>query len=172
MLYEVKNVARRYRVNGYTVAALRGVSLEIARGEFVALAGPSGSGKTTLLNLLGLLDWPDEGTLRFEAADVSNMAERQLTALRRERIAFIFQNCNLIPVLTAFENVEYFLLKRDVHGADVRNRVCNVLDAVGLATRAHHRAAALSGGERQRVAVARALVRDVDVVLADGRLMP
>jgi len=166
-LCEVRNVCRRYPSNGQGVPALRGVSLAVRDGEFLALAGPSGSGKTTLLNILGLLDRPDEGRVFFEGADVSGLGERQRTLLRRIRIGFIFQSYNLIPVLTAYENVEYFLLKLNLAAAEIRQRVAEVLKAVGLSERAHQRANALSGGERQRVAIARALVRDARLVLAD-----
>jgi len=166
-IYEARNLSRSYRLNSHAVPALSGVSLDIASGEFVAIAGPSGSGKTTLLNLLGLLDAPDTGTLRFESADVSGVNERRRTLLRRDRIGFIFQDLNLVPVLTAYENVEYFMLKQQATSADVRRRVLNALERVGLATQCRQRANTLSGGERQRVAIARAIVRDVDVVLAD-----
>ncbi len=166
-LSEVRNVCRRYSSNGQGVSALRGVSLEVRGGEFVALAGPSGSGKTTLLNILGLLDRPDEGRVFFEGTDVSELGERQRTFLRRIRIGFIFQSYNLIPVLTAYENVEYFLLKQNLAAAEIRRRVAETIKAVGLSERAHQRANELSGGERQRVAIARALVRDAKLVLAD-----
>ncbi len=166
-LSEVRNVCRRYSSNGQGVSALRGVSLEVRGGEFVALAGPSGSGKTTLLNILGLLDRPDEGRVFFEGTDVSELGERQRTFLRRIRIGFIFQSYNLIPVLTAYENVEYFLLKQNLAAAEIRRRVAETLKTVGLSERAHQRANELSGGERQRVAIARALVRDAKLVLAD-----
>lgn len=166
-LCEVRNVCRHYGSNGQGIPALRGVSLGVRRGEFLALAGPSGSGKTTLLNILGLLDWPDQGRVFFEGADVSKMGERQRTFLRRRRIGFIFQSYNLIPVLTASENIEYFLLKQNLAAAEIRRRVGEALQAVGLSERALQRVNALSGGERQRVAIARALVRDARLVLAD-----
>jgi putative ABC transport system ATP-binding protein len=166
-LCEVRNVCRRYSSNGQGVSALRGVTLSVRGGEFLALAGPSGSGKTTLLNILGLLDRPDGGQVFFEGADVSGLGERQRTLLRRIRIGFIFQSYNLIPVLTAYENVEYFLLKQNLSSAEIGRHVAEVLKAVGLSERAHQRANALSGGERQRVAIARALVRDARLILAD-----
>lgn len=166
-IYEGRQLSRRYKLNSHGVQALCGVDLDIARGEFIAIAGPSGSGKTTLLNLLGLLDTLDEGALRFEQTDVAGLSEHQRTILRRDRIGFVFQNLNLIPVLTAYENVEYFLLKHKVPGAEIRRRVSAALERVGLAQQWDQRANTLSGGERQRVAIARAIVRDVDVVLAD-----
>lgn len=166
-LYEARGVSYRYRLNGNHVDALRGVDLEIKNGEFVAIAGPSGSGKTTLLNLIGLLDLPSGGSIHFEGKDVLNLAERERSLLRRERIAFIFQTFNLIPVLTAYENVEYFLLKRKLCRAEVRRRALEALETVGIASQADQRPNNMSGGQRQRVAIARALVREPAVVLAD-----
>ena len=166
-LYEAHNLSRRYNQSGHPVPALRGLSLRISQGEFVAIAGPSGSGKTTFLNLLGLLDFPDEGSLRFEDQDTAGLNEHQRTWIRRKRIGFIFQSLNLIPVLTSYENIEYFLLKRKVQQSEIRKRVTEALACVGLADKAGQRANTLSGGERQRVAIARALVRNVHVVLAD-----
>jgi len=133
----------------------------------MAISGPSGSGKTTLLNILGLLERPCEGTVRLDGAEVSGMSERERTRLRRERIGFIFQTFNLIPVLTAYENVEYFLLRRTMPGVEVRRRVLQALEAVGISAQADQRPNGMSGGQRQRVAIARALVRDADVILAD-----
>ena len=166
-LFEARGISHRYRLNGHHVQALSDVDLDIHKGEFIAIAGPSGSGKTTLLNLLGLLDLPSEGTLRLEGADVSHLGERERTFLRRERIGFIFQTFNLIPVLTAYENIEYFLLKRKLSRAEVRQRALQALEAVGIASQADQRPNNMSGGQRQRVAIARALVRDPSVVLAD-----
>jgi putative ABC transport system ATP-binding protein len=166
-LYEIRSLSHRYRLDGQRFPALSGVELDIQEREFMAIAGPSGSGKTTLLNVLGLLHPPCEGTVRFDGVDVSRLNERERTRLRRERIGFIFQTLNLIPVLTAYENVEYFLLKRPIPRAEARQRVLRALDAVGIAAQANQRPNALSGGQRQRVAIARALVRDADVVLAD-----
>jgi putative ABC transport system ATP-binding protein len=149
------------------VEALRGVDLIIKSGEFVALAGPSGSGKTTLLNLMGLLDYPCRGSIRFEERNVLELGERERTLMRRKRIAFIFQNLNLIPVLTAYENVEYFLLKRKLCKAEVQRRTLEALESVDIAAQANQRPNRMSVGQRQRVAVARALVREPAVVLAD-----
>lgn len=165
--YEIRGVSHRYKWDGRHVQALHGVDLDVSGGEFLAIAGPSGSGKTTLLNLLGLLDCPSEGRIRFDGREVTRLRERERTLLRREHIGFIFQNFNLIPTLTAYENVEYFLLKRNVPRAQVRQRVLEALEAVGIAAQAYQRPAAMSGGQRQRVAVARALVRRPRVVLAD-----
>jgi putative ABC transport system ATP-binding protein len=166
-LYEVRAIAYRYAGNGQPVSALVDVDLDVRAGEFLAIAGPSGSGKTTLLNLLGLLHGADTGTIRFDGMDVSALSERQRTRLRRERIAFVFQSFNLIPVLTAYENVECVLLTRPFPAAERRRRTLEALAAVGIAAQAGQRPQRMSGGQQQRVAIARALVRDVDVVLAD-----
>ena len=166
-LYEVRAVSYRYAGNGQPVSALVDVDLDVRTGEFLAIAGPSGSGKTTLLNLLGLLHGADTGTIRFDGMDVSTLSERQRTRLRRERIAFIFQSLNLIPVLTAYENVEYVLLTRPLPSAERRRRTLEALAAVGITEQAGQRPQRMSGGQQQRVAIARALVRDVGVVLAD-----
>lgn len=166
-LYEVRGVSYRYNLNRHGVQALCGVDLNVRKGEFMAISGPSGSGKTTLLNILGLLERPCEGTVRLDGAEVSGMSERERTRLRRERIGFIFQTFNLIPVLTAYENVEYFLLRRTMPGVEVRRRVLQALEAVGISAQADQRPNGMSGGQRQRVAIARALVRDADVILAD-----
>lgn len=166
-LYEVRGVSYRYNLDRHGVQALCGVDLNVRKGEFMAISGPSGSGKTTLLNILGLLERPCEGTVRLDGAEVSGMSERERTRLRRERIGFIFQTFNLIPVLTAYENVEYFLLRRTMSGVEVRRQVLQALEAVGISAQADQRPNGMSGGQRQRVAIARALVRDADVILAD-----
>ena len=166
-LYEVRAVSYRYSGNGHAVPALADVDLDVHAGEFLAIAGPSGSGKTTLLNLLGLLHAADAGTIRLDGRDVSMLCERERTRLRRERIAFVFQSFNLIPVLTAYENVEYVLLTRPLPSAERRRRTLAALAAVGIVDLAGRRPQRMSGGQQQRVAIARALVRDVGVVLAD-----
>jgi len=166
-LYELRGVSHRYTMGRQIVQALDRVDLEVSRGEFLALAGPSGSGKTTLLNLLGLVDTPVAGSIRFEGTAVAELDEKARTRIRRERIGYIFQTFNLIPVLTASENVEYFLLKRGVSAREARRRVSDALETVGIAEQARRRPNEMSAGQRQRVAIARALVRDADVVLAD-----
>jgi putative ABC transport system ATP-binding protein len=166
-LYEIRAISYRYARNGQSVRALDSVDLDIRTGEFLAIAGPSGSGKTTLLNILGLLHSADTGMIRFEGTDVSRLSERERTLLRRERIGFIFQTLNLIPVLTAYENVEYALLKRPIPSAERRRRTLDALAATGIVDQADQPPHRMSGGQRQRVAIARALVRDIDVVLAD-----
>ena len=130
--YLLENVSYRYKLGSQFIDALCGIELEIEQGEFLAIAGPSGSGKTTLLNLLGLLDRPWDGTIRYNGKDISNLSERERTRVRREQIGFIFQSFNLIPTLTAYENVEYFLLKRGVTMAQVHARVFQALEAVGI----------------------------------------
>lgn len=168
-LFQVEGATHVYvpPAGGEPVPALRGVSLEVAAGEFVALAGPSGSGKTTLLNLLGLLEPPQTGRVRVEGRDVAGLTEAELTALRRSRLGYILQTLNLVPVLTAYENVDYFLRHAGLEGARRRERVMRALDAVGVADLADRRPARMSGGQRQRVAIARVLARDVPAVLAD-----
>jgi putative ABC transport system ATP-binding protein len=166
-LYAAEGLSYEYTLGRHRVGAVRDVSLAIGHGEFVALAGPSGSGKTTLLNLLGFLEAPHGGELAFEGRPVAGLDERARARVRRERVGFIFQTLNLIPVLTAYENVEYFLVKRGVPGAEARRRVMEALDAVGIADQARQRPPAMSGGQRQRVAIARVLVRGTPVILAD-----
>jgi len=149
------------------VAALKDVSLEVRAGEFVVVAGPSGCGKTTLLNLLGGLDEADRGEVRFTGQDLAACPESERTLIRRSRLGFVFQSFNLVPVLSAFENVEYGLWLVGVPKEERKRRVNGVLDSVGLGDRSHRKPAQLSGGERQRVALARALVHDPLAVLAD-----
>lgn len=166
-LIEVTDLERTYQRGDEPVPALRGVSCTIDHGEFVVLAGPSGSGKSTLLHLLGALDRPDAGDVRFEQASLRDAGESSRTELRRHQIGFVFQAFNLVPVLSAFENVEYGLWLAGMPQAERRSRVERALKAVGLGHRMTHRPDHLSGGERQRVAIARALVHEPKVILAD-----
>jgi len=166
-LAEVVDVSKSYRLGEVTVPALRNVSLAIRAGEFAALAGPSGSGKTTLLNLIGCLDRPDKGDVRLGTESVAHLPSRALARIRRDSIGFVFQTFNLVPVLTAFENVEYPLLLNGAGRAERRRRVTALLERVGLGNKMHRRPDELSGGERQRVATARALVNRPSLVLAD-----
>ena len=163
------DVTKDYALGRTRVSALRGVTLEVARGEFLAVAGPSGSGKSTLLNLMGCLDHPTTGRVLVGGQDVASLDDDALSDLRARSIGFIFQTFNLIPVLSALENVEFPLLfqKRPGGRAAGRERARRALDEVGLSEFVRHRPDELSGGQRQRVAGARALVTDPMIVLAD-----
>jgi len=160
-------ITKTYPLGRLRVRALEDVSLTIAAGDFIALAGPSGSGKTTLLNLIGCIDKPDSGRIVVDDADVTPIPLHRLAALRRDTLGFIFQTFNLIPVLTAYENVEYPLLLQHVPAATRRKRVVEWLDCVGLSDQARQRPDQLSGGQRQRVAIARAMAGEPKLVLAD-----
>jgi len=162
-LYRLDHVTKSFRQGGAEILAVRELDLTIMAGEFVAVVGPSGSGKTTLLQLLGALDRPTKGELLFEGRDLARESDGALTKLRRETIGFVFQQFNLIPTLTAAENVEAALAPT----RRPRRAVAEALEAVGLTDRAHHLPSELSGGEQQRVAIARALVNGPRVVLAD-----
>lgn len=167
-IVEVENVSKRYRLGEQMVDALRNVSLSIEPGVFLAIAGPSGSGKSTLLNIIGCIDTPNQGRVVIDGKDVSGQSPDQLADLRARTIGFIFQTFNLLPVLSAEENVEYPLLNlRELSKAERRERVSHYLDMVGLRKFAEHRPNQLSGGQRQRVAIARALAAHSKVVLAD-----
>jgi putative ABC transport system ATP-binding protein len=166
MLYELKDVTKRYD-GSRKVTALDRVDLTINEGELVAIQGSTGSGKTTLLQMLGAFDRPTSGSVLFAGDDLSRMKEGQLAGLRARAFGFIFQSFNLIPTLTAQENVETALVPLHVHGDERRERARAALAEVGLADRASHIPAELSGGEQQRVAIARALVRSPRVILAD-----
>ena len=164
----VEHVYKDYRLGEQTVAALKDITLSVEPGVFLAIAGPSGSGKTTLLNLMGCIDSPTRGKVYINGEDVSSKTPNELADLRARTIGFIFQTFNLLPVLTAAENVEYPLLQRpDISKPERHNRVHHFLSIVGLATYAGHRPNQLSGGQRQRVAIARALAIGPSIVLAD-----
>ncbi len=163
----LRNVGKTYRLDTVTVPALSAVSIDIRPGRFTVLCGPSGSGKTTLLNMMGCIDRPDEGEIQVDGQAVQAMTDDALSDFRARRIGFVFQNFNLLPVLTAFENVEYPLVLAAVPAAQRKERVRTLLDAVGLADRAGNRPGQLSGGQRQRVAIARALATEPALVLAD-----
>jgi putative ABC transport system ATP-binding protein len=164
---ELQDVTRVYRIGEVETRALRGVTLTVEDGEFTAIVGPSGSGKTTLLQLLGCLDRPTNGTVRLEGQDVSQLNANQRADLRKGTIGFVFQFFALIPGLTAYENVELPLLLMGKSGKERKERVTELLAAVGLSDRAHHRPDQMSGGEQQRVAIARALATHPVLVLAD-----
>lgn len=165
--FEARRLVKNYREGKITVPALSGVDLAISSGEFVVVAGPSGSGKSSLLHLLGGLDRPDGGEVWFAGTDLAARTERERTLIRRNQLGFIFQSFNLVPVLSAYENVEYALSLNGMPKKDRRERVEGALRTVGLADRMRHRPDHLSGGERQRVAVARALVHEPLAILAD-----
>jgi putative ABC transport system ATP-binding protein len=167
MSVQVENVEKVYKLGEIPVQALRDVSLELQKGEFVAIMGPSGSGKTTLLNLIGVLDKPTKGKIYIDGRDITKLKEKELTKLRRSTVGYIFQFYNLIPVLSAFENVELPMLIAGMPKEEREERAHNLLEKVGLAGRENHRPDELSGGEQQRVAIVRALANKPSVVLAD-----
>lgn len=160
-------LSRSYRLGAALVPALRDLSLQVGDGEFVAIQGPSGSGKTTLLNLLGLLDRPDSGTIGIQGHDAGSLDENERSDLRRDRFGFVFQTFNLIPVLSAAENVAYPMALKGTSREEQRERSRRLLESVGIAEKAGVRPDLLSGGQRQRVAIARALANAPAVVLAD-----
>jgi len=166
-LIQLWGVARHYNVGKADVAALAKIDLGIARGEFTALVGPSGSGKSTLLNLIGGLDRPSSGGIRVDGLDLDKASEQQLVKHRRERVGFIFQSFNLLPTLTALENVESPLVLGEAPRSERRPRATALLESVGLGQRLSHRPNELSGGEKQRVAIARALANNPVLLLAD-----
>jgi putative ABC transport system ATP-binding protein len=166
-LYELTAVEKSFGQGNTEVRALDGIDLAIERGEFLVVAGPSGSGKTTLLQLLGGLDHPSTGQIGFEGRDLVAAGNAELTELRLDRVGFVFQQFNLIPTLTARQNVEAALAPRGLKGPELAARAGELLASVGLAPRADHLPSQLSGGEQQRVAIARALANDPDVLLAD-----
>ena len=166
-MIQVQDIKKKYRTGpGAEVQALRGVSLTIGEGEFVAIMGPSGCGKSTLMNILGTLDRPDSGSYRLAEEDVARLDDKSLSRLRNQRIGFVFQSFNLLPLASAQENVSLPLLYAETPG-DVEARSQKALELVDLAERAHHRPGELSGGQQQRVAIARALVTDPEIILAD-----
>jgi putative ABC transport system ATP-binding protein len=166
-MLKLVNLSKSYATSEVETLALRQVSLEIGRGEFVAIMGPSGCGKSSLLNILGLLDSPSEGEFWFLDEDIARQPERKLTLLRRAHIGFVFQSFNLIDELTVEENVEVALIYRGVKSAERKSRIKAALERVGLPHRARHLPQQLSGGQQQRVAVARALVAEPKLILAD-----
>jgi putative ABC transport system ATP-binding protein len=166
-MISLRNVKKTYRRGGEVLTVLDGLDLEIPSGDFCALMGPSGSGKSTLLNLVGGLDRADSGHVEVDGEDLDSLYDRELAAWRAEHVGFVFQGFNLIPVLTALENVELPLLLTPLSRSERRQHALYALELVGLADRAHHRPRQLSGGQEQRAAIARAIVTDPKTILAD-----
>ena len=163
----VRDLTKEYVLDGETVRALRGVTLEVPEGDYVAIMGASGSGKSTMLNLLGCLDRPTSGTIMFGDDNISDLSDNQLSEIRASRIGFVFQAYNLIPQLTVLENIEVPLYYQGQHSAAARKRSIELAAMVGLSERLKHRPTQLSGGQQQRVAIARSLVNDPYFILAD-----
>jgi putative ABC transport system ATP-binding protein len=166
-MIELRGIKKIYRMGSQSLEALRGVSLTVGRGEFVSIMGPSGSGKSTLMNILGCLDTPTEGEYVLDSARVAGLTFDQLAAVRNRKIGFVFQNFNLMPYATAWENVELPMLFDGKNARKRRERVAELLAAVGLTDWRDHRPAELSGGQQQRIALARALANDPPILLAD-----
>lgn len=167
LVIETRNLTKKYLLDDVVVRALRGVSVSFEQGEFAAVMGPSGSGKSTLLHLVGGIDTPTSGTVQIDREDVTRFNDRQLSDLRREKIGFIFQTFNLIPTLTAIENVLVPLMPRGGDLGEANERAKSLLERMGLGGRLNHMPGQLSGGERQRAAIARALINRPKIVLAD-----
>lgn len=163
----IRNIVRNFQLGSETVYVLKGIDLDIERGDYVAIMGPSGSGKSTLMNLLGCLDTPTSGTYILNGKDVSQLSDDQLAEIRNKEIGFVFQTFNLLPRTTALDNVALPMVYAGASKADRHARATEVLNDVGLADRIHHKPNELSGGQRQRVAVGRALVNRPSIILAD-----
>jgi putative ABC transport system ATP-binding protein len=166
-MLEMTHVTKTYRVGGQTLRALDDVDLKLIGGEFVSVVGPSGAGKSTLLHLLGALDQPDSGSIRFQGNEIGDLNDEKQSEFRRHSVGFVFQFFNLLPTMTAWENVAVPKLLDGARMSKVKSRALDLLQLVGLAERAEHRPSELSGGQMQRVAVARALMMDPPLILAD-----
>jgi putative ABC transport system ATP-binding protein len=167
MLIRTENIIKTYDLGKTIVEALRGITLGIEKGEYVAIMGPSGSGKSTLMHLIGCLDTPTSGKYYFEDKDISFLNDVELASLRNKKVGFVFQTFNLLPRLTAIQNVELPLVYAGLSSRDQREKTMNMLKRVGLGERMYHRPNEMSGGEMQRVAVARALINEPSIILAD-----
>jgi len=166
-IIEVRDVWKTYRMGGVEVHALRGVSLDVIRGEYLSIMGPSGSGKTTLFNMVGALDRPSKGNVRVNGIDMGSLSQLQIAYLRCHNVGYIFQSFNLIPVMTALDNVALPMVFSGMPRQQYEEQAANKLSLVGLGERLHHKPFELSGGQQQRVAIARAIANDPDLVLAD-----
>jgi putative ABC transport system ATP-binding protein len=167
LVIKIRGIIRNFPLGNELVKVLKGIDLEIERGEYVALMGPSGSGKSTLMNLLGCLDTPTDGTYKLNGKDVSNMSQDELAEIRNKEIGFVFQTFNLLPRTTALDNVALPMVYAGATKEERKNRAEKVLTNVGLADRMDHKPSQLSGGQRQRVAIGRALVNKPSIILAD-----
>ncbi|MBA1334203.1 MAG: ABC-type antimicrobial peptide transport system, ATPase component [Firmicutes bacterium] len=166
-LIEIENLCKSYVMGEIELEVLKHINLNIEANEFVSIVGPSGSGKSTLMNILGCLDTPTQGKYRLDGIDVGSMHGRKLAELRNRKIGFVFQSFNLLPRLTALENVELPMVYRGAQSREQREKAVSALEMVGLGDRLHHRPAELSGGQQQRVAIARAIVGEPAIILAD-----
>lgn len=166
-IIETESIAKMYRMGGETVHALKSISIQVQRGEYVAFMGPSGSGKSTLMNIIGCLDTPTSGTYHLNDNDVSDLSENELATIRNKEIGFVFQTFNLLPRSSSLDNVALPLIYAGVGKAEREERALQVLTSVGLGDRYGHKPNELSGGQRQRVAIARALINNPSIILAD-----
>jgi putative ABC transport system ATP-binding protein len=167
LIIETKHIAKTYRMGGENVHALKDISIQVNKGEYVAFMGPSGSGKSTLMNIVGCLDTPTSGTYILNNKNVSDLSENELATIRNKEIGFVFQTFNLLPRSSALDNVALPLIYAGVGKSDRQERALEVLNSVGLGDRAYHKPNELSGGQRQRVAIARALINNPSIILAD-----
>ena len=166
-ILRTENLEKTYQDDGVPVHALKGINISINKGDYLVIAGPSGSGKTTLLNLLGTLDKPTEGKIFFEGEDITEKSKKELSGLRLHKFGFIFQAYNLIPVLTAIENIEFTMMLLGIPDKERRERALSLLDELGIKDLADKRPNDMSGGQQQRVAAARAIINNPEIVLAD-----